>query len=228
MMGSACKGTRKAEKSVLYDHLPLPLNEDDYLRGANFRDLPGVVVGANNVARRDPKTEMELPSGKQMVPDYALNFSEGKSTKPFARLWWDETVPTVLTKPDPHCQAYLHPEQDRVLTVRESARLQGFPDYYKFCGQVKERYCQIGNAVAVPVARALGYAMGLAVQKLSRAEPLLTLPPSSPILLLPSCCRLRFLMLSVNSILFLSTTCTTLGTWSIVWACFSSPTSHNL
>ncbi|KAJ9678558.1 hypothetical protein PVL29_020666 [Vitis rotundifolia] len=185
MMGSACKVTRKAEKSVLYDHLPLPLNEDDYLRvcripkkkGANFRDLPGVVVGANNVARRDPKTEMELPSGKQMVPDYALNFSEGKSTKPFARLWWDETVPTVLTKPDPHCQAYLHPEQDRVLTVRESARLQGFPDYYKFCGQVKERYCQIGNAVAVPVARALGYAMGLAVQKLSGDEPLLTLPP---------------------------------------------------
>lgn len=32
MMDSACKGTRKAEKSVLYDHLPLPLNEDDYLR----------------------------------------------------------------------------------------------------------------------------------------------------------------------------------------------------
>lgn len=38
------------------------------------------------------------------------------------------------------------------------------------------RYCQIGNAVAVPVARALGYALGLAVQKLSGDEPLLTLP----------------------------------------------------
>lgn len=34
----------------------------------------------------------------------------------------------------------LHPEQDRVLTLREFARLQGFPDYYRFCGTVKERF----------------------------------------------------------------------------------------
>lgn len=37
-------------------------------------------------------------------------------------------------------QASLHPEQDRVLTLREFARLQGFPDYYRFCGTVKERF----------------------------------------------------------------------------------------
>lgn len=36
-------------------------------------------------------------------------------------------------------QAILHPVQDRVLTVRENARLQGFPDYYKLCGPIKER-----------------------------------------------------------------------------------------
>lgn len=33
----------------------------------------------------------------------------------------------------------MHPEQDRVLTIRENARLQGFPDYYKLFGPVKER-----------------------------------------------------------------------------------------
>lgn len=37
-------------------------------------------------------------------------------------------------------QAIMHPEQDRVLTIRENARLQGFPDYYKLCGPIKERY----------------------------------------------------------------------------------------
>ena len=37
-------------------------------------------------------------------------------------------------------QAILHPEQDRVLTIRENARLQGFPDYYKLFGPVKQRW----------------------------------------------------------------------------------------
>ncbi|GAB4858193.1 hypothetical protein Ancab_009590 [Ancistrocladus abbreviatus] len=177
--------TTQREGAVLYDHCPLPLGEDDYLRvcripqrkGANFRDLPGVVVGDNNVVRRDPATEITLPSGRKLVPDYAINFCDGKSLRPFARLWWDETVPTVLTRPDPHNQAILHPEQDRVLTVREVARLQGFPDYYRFCGDVKERYCQLGNAVAIPVGRALGYVLGMAVQKLTGDSPLMTLPP---------------------------------------------------
>uniref|UniRef100_A0A2N9I7I0 DNA (cytosine-5-)-methyltransferase n=1 Tax=Fagus sylvatica TaxID=28930 RepID=A0A2N9I7I0_FAGSY len=112
-----------------------------------------------------------------VVPDYAFTFEQGRSKRPFARLWWDETVPTVVTFPSCHNQAALHPEQDRPLTIREYARLQGFPDYYRFCGTIKERYCQTGNAVAVPVARALGYAMGLAFRKLIGDEPLMTLPP---------------------------------------------------
>ncbi|MED6220067.1 hypothetical protein PIB30_041455 [Stylosanthes scabra] len=98
--------------------------------------------------------------------------------RPFARLWWDETVPTALTFPNCHNTKILHPEQDRVLSIREFARLQGFPDYYRFCGTVKQRYRQIGNAVAVPVGRALGYALGMAyLKKLSGNEALMTLPP---------------------------------------------------
>ncbi|XWS49335.1 hypothetical protein CRYUN_Cryun13aG0154800 [Craigia yunnanensis] len=173
-------------RNPLYDHRSSPLSEDDYARvclipkrkGANFRDLPGIIIGEDNVVRRDPTEEKKLlPSGKPLVPDYVFTFEQGKSKRPFARLWWDETVPTVVTYPYCHSQAALHPEQDRVLTIREYARLQGFPDYYRFCGTIKERYCQIGNAVAVPVARALGYAMGMAFQKLGGNEPLMTLPP---------------------------------------------------
>ncbi|KAF3958191.1 hypothetical protein CMV_016874 [Castanea mollissima] len=183
MTGSALDDSKI--KQLLYDHRSYPLGEDDYLRvcqipkrkGANFRDLPGVVVGTDNVVRRDSTEQPLLPSGKPLVPDYAFTFEQGRSKRPFARLWWDETVPTVITFPSCHNQAALHPEQDRILTIREYARLQGFPDYYRFCGTIKERYCQIGNAVAVPVARALGYAMGLAFRKLIGDEPLMTLPP---------------------------------------------------
>ncbi|THG09371.1 hypothetical protein TEA_013787 [Camellia sinensis var. sinensis] len=195
MMGFAQKGVKDAKKAILHDHRPYQLSEDDYLRvcqiphkkGANFRDLPGLVVGHDNMVRRDAtKEQMMLPSGKPMVPDYVLTFEQGKSKRPFARLWWDETVPTVVTFPNLRNQAALHPEQDRVLTIREYARLQGFPDFYRFCGTVKKRYCQVGNAVAVPVARALGYSLGIAVQKLGGNEPLMTLPPKFTFQLCPT------------------------------------------
>ncbi|KAI4327996.1 hypothetical protein L6164_020396 [Bauhinia variegata] len=183
MTGSTLNGTTE-KRPILYDHRAYLMHEDDCLRvcqipkqkGANFRDLPGVIVGADNVARRDPKVNPLLPSGKLMVPDYCFTFDQGKSKRPFGRLWWDETVPTVLTYPTCHNQVVLHPEQDRVLTIREFARLQGFPDYYRFCGTVKERYCQIGNAVAVSVSRALGYALGKASRNLAGNAPLMTLP----------------------------------------------------
>ncbi|KAH1205842.1 DNA (cytosine-5)-methyltransferase CMT2 [Glycine max] len=183
MTGSKSNGTTE-KRPLLYDHRPYFLFEDDYLRvcqipkrkGANFRDLPGVIVGADNVVRRHPTENPLLPSGKPLVPEYCFTFEHGKSKRPFARLWWDENLPTALTFPSCHNQVVLHPEQDRVLTIREFARLQGFPDYYRFYGTVKERYCQIGNAVAVPVSRALGYALGLACRKLNGNEPLVTLP----------------------------------------------------
>ncbi|KDP44326.1 hypothetical protein JCGZ_19193 [Jatropha curcas] len=179
----------KSSENLLYDHRPLELNNDDYQRacripkkkGANFRDLPGVRVRPDNKVEWDPSVKrVYLKSGKPLVPDYAMTFVNGSSSKPFARLWWDETVPTVVTRAEPHNQAILHPVQDRVLSVRENARLQGFPDYYKLCGPIKERYIQVGNAVAVPVSRALGYALGLAFQGSAGNDPLFTLPKKFP------------------------------------------------
>ncbi|KAJ8565164.1 hypothetical protein K7X08_007740 [Anisodus acutangulus] len=175
--------------TVLYDHRPLLLNEDDYQRvcqipkqkGANFRDLPGVRVRADNIVEWDPDVErVKLTSGKPLVPDYAMTFVRGTSPKPFGRLWWDEIVSTIVTRAQPHNRAVLHPLQDRVLTIRENARLQGFLDYYKLTGPIKERYIQVGNAVAVPVARALGYSLALALKGLSEEKPLLSLPPNFP------------------------------------------------
>lgn len=189
MSGDISTSKKTPQKAILYDHRSLNLNEDDYQRvcripkrkGANYRDLPGVLVGPDNVAAFDPSVERELlPSGKPLVPDYAVTFVKGRSTKPFGRLWWDETVPTVVTRAEPHNQTIVHPEQDRVLSIRENARLQGFPDYYKLFGGLKDRYIQVGNAVAVPVARALGFSLGIAIQKLSSDEPIMELPKKFP------------------------------------------------
>ncbi|XP_034585860.1 DNA (cytosine-5)-methyltransferase CMT2 isoform X2 [Setaria viridis] len=176
----------KDSKSKLYDHRPRALDNDNYLRvlqipkkkGANFRDLPGVIVGPDNVARLDPtKERILLPSGNPLVIDCVLNYEHGKSLRPYGRLWWDEVVGTVLTCPNARMQALIHPAQDRLLTIRESARLQGFPDSFRFRGTVKDRYRQIGNAVAVPVGRALGYALAMAILNKTGDEPLMELPP---------------------------------------------------
>ncbi|CAJ1930608.1 unnamed protein product [Sphenostylis stenocarpa] len=187
MVGNLISAQSTARR-ILYDHCPLQLNQDDYDRvcripqkkGANFRDLPGVLVKDNKV-EWDPSVErVKLDSGKPLVPDYAMSFVRGTSSKPFGRLWWDEIVSTVVTRAEPHNQVILHPTQNRVLTIRENARLQGFPDCYKLCGPIKERYMQVGNAVAVPVALAMGYTFGLACQGLSDDKPLTTLPFKYP------------------------------------------------
>ncbi|KAF8684305.1 hypothetical protein HU200_044356 [Digitaria exilis] len=188
MMDYSFDGEADSGESKLFDHQPLRLNDDDYERvqqiplekGANFRDLRGVKVGINNTVEWDPDVpRVLLSSGKPLVPDYAMSFIKGKSLKPFGRLWWDETVPTVVTRAEPHNQIILHPSQARVLTIRENARLQGFPDYYRLFGPIKQKYMQVGNAVAVPVARALGYSLGMAyLGRLDGDGPLIKLPKS--------------------------------------------------
>lgn len=180
----------QGKKVMLPDHRPLCLNTDDYERvcqipkkkGANFRDLKGIIIKEDGITVDVVREPRELlKSGKPLVPDYAVTFIRGRSLKPFGRLWWDETVATVVTRAEPHNQIILHPEQDRVLTIRENARLQGFPDYYKLFGPIKQRYMQVGNAVAVPVATALGYALGQSfLQKVAVQEETLELPREFP------------------------------------------------
>jgi DNA (cytosine-5)-methyltransferase 1 len=78
-------------------------------------------------------------------------------TKRYGRMTWDGLSCTVLTKCDLHWGAYIHPEQDRVITVREAARIQSFPDWFKFEGSRTEQYVQVGNAVPPLLGRRIGH-----------------------------------------------------------------------
>jgi len=81
----------------------------------------------------------------------------------YGRLWWDKPATTITAGcTQPSKGRFLHPEQDRGLTLREAARLQGFPDSYVFTGSKQEIALQIGNAVPPPLA----YAVGLAIRRM--------------------------------------------------------------
>ncbi len=76
----------------------------------------------------------------------------------FGRVDLNGHFPTSTTDPQPMGKVgqVFHPSQDRIMSVRECARSQGFPDHHLFSGNVHNRHRQVGNAVPPPLARALG------------------------------------------------------------------------
>ena len=123
-----------------------PVNEERMLhipQGGSWRDLP-----------------------VRLLPDGMKRARRSDHTKRYGRLHPDGLSCTILTKCDLHWGAYIHPDQDRTITVRESARLQSFPDSFRFLGGRVEQYKQVGNAVPV----LLSQAVGTAVQRMARQQ----------------------------------------------------------
>lgn len=67
----------------------------------------------------------------------------------YGRLYWDKPAVTITARcRTPSCGRFVHPEQNRGLSVREAALLQGFPKKFYFEGPFDDKYKQIGNAVS--------------------------------------------------------------------------------
>ncbi len=66
----------------------------------------------------------------------------------YGRLWWDRPAVTITgSARNPASGRFAHPQQNRGLSVREAALLQGFPRDYRFIGSLDSRFLQVGNAV---------------------------------------------------------------------------------
>ncbi|MGP5079267.1 DNA cytosine methyltransferase [Brachybacterium alimentarium] len=76
------------------------------------------------------------------------------------RLRWEEPSVTIRTEfVKPEKGRYLHPVHHRAISPHEGARIQGFPDHYLFVGPITQIVRQIGNAVPIPLGKAIGEQM---------------------------------------------------------------------
>ncbi|GAA0154402.1 DNA methyltransferase [Lithospermum erythrorhizon] len=146
----------RGDQGVLTDHIAKEMSELNLTRcqkvpkhnGSDWRTLPLKKIKLSNGRSVDL-----VPQG---VRNTAHRHNQWKGV--FGRLNWDGYFPTTTTDPHPMHKVgrCFHPEQDRILTIREYARSQGFPDRYNFFGTIQDKHRQIGNAVPPPLAFALG------------------------------------------------------------------------
>jgi DNA (cytosine-5)-methyltransferase 1 len=91
----------------------------------------------------------------ELLPKGMKRARRSDHTRRYGRIDPNGLSGTVLTKCDPHWGTFFHYDQDRALTVREAARIQSFPDRYRFYGSRVSQYEQVGNAVPPLLAKVL-------------------------------------------------------------------------
>jgi len=74
----------------------------------------------------------------------------------YRRLNYSQPSPTLVTSPTQKATLLCHPRELRPLSIREYARIQGFSDSWIFKGSLTNCYKQIGNAVPIPLGKAVG------------------------------------------------------------------------
>lgn len=98
----------------------------------------------------------DLPVEEQKAYMGGSFYLGGGKTGMARRLSMDEPSLTLTCAPAQKQTERCHPTENRPLTVREYARIQTFPDNWKFEGNLSDQYKQIGNAVPVNLAFAIG------------------------------------------------------------------------
>ncbi len=135
------------------DYTPLSGERKKYLHmvpeGGNWRDLPEEIIPV------------------AMGGAYK---SGGGKVGFYRRLSYNQPAPTITTSPAQKATMLCHPRQDRPLSIKEYARIQQFPDDWIFTGTTAAKYRQIGNAVPIGLAEAIGKAIISTADKTATIE----------------------------------------------------------
>ncbi|MCE4600061.1 MAG: DNA cytosine methyltransferase [Desulfurococcales archaeon] len=103
------------------------------------------------ISKRYSKRLARLRWGESLIK---YTGAGGRKLPNYIRLDPRGVAPTVMGS-----SRFIHPYEDRLLTVREQARLMGFPDYHIFTGSRDAQYDMVGEAVPPPLAKAIAEAI---------------------------------------------------------------------
>lgn len=131
------KGIKGADAKVVYDHISRDVRPDD-LEAFDLLE--------------EGQTYVDLP-------EHLRRYRSDVFTDKYKRLSWGELCRTITAHIAKDGYWYIHPDQHRTLSVREAARVQTFPDDFRFAGMQTHRYRQIGNAVPPVLGRVVGEAV---------------------------------------------------------------------
>ncbi|MCB9914976.1 MAG: DNA cytosine methyltransferase [Planctomycetes bacterium] len=139
----------------------LPEPPEDYSIHPDFPNHQRARVTALNIERFSHVPQgggwRDIPEALRLACHQSVDTSRGGWPDVYGRLEWDGQCPTLTGGFDSFTRGrYGHPLQDRPLTPREAARLQGFPDHFEFLGTRQHQRSQIGNVVPPPLAQAVG------------------------------------------------------------------------
>jgi DNA (cytosine-5)-methyltransferase 1 len=134
------------ESNRLYDHITRPVREDD----------------------REAFELMTAETKYSELPEHLRRYRSDIFNDKYKRLDENDLSRTITAHIAKDGYGFIHPRQSRTLTVREAARLQTFPDDFRFSGPPSAAFRQIGNAVPVRLGEAIGEAALDALQRGSK------------------------------------------------------------
>lgn len=130
---------------------------------SNVPESPGVKYPARKKEILDLVPQggywRDLPLNLQKEYMQKSFYLGGGKTGIARRIGWNEPCLTLTCSPAQKQTERCHPEETRPFKVREYARIQTFPDDWKFAGSLSRQYKQIGNAVPVNLAKEIGGAV---------------------------------------------------------------------
>lgn len=138
----------EGESGRLYDHITRPVREDDRLA-----------------------FEMMTSETKYSdLPDHLRRYRSDIFNDKYKRLDGDDLSRTITAHIAKDGYGFIHPRESRTLTVREAARIQTFPDDYRFAGPPSAAFKQIGNAVPVRLGYAIAKGVIAALEREQRKD----------------------------------------------------------
>ncbi len=142
------KTLRDHDADVIHDHMTRPVRQDD----------------------REAFALMTSSTLYSELPEHLRRYRSDTFNDKYKRLDWDDLSRTITAHIAKDGYWYIHPEEHRTLTVREAARIQTFPDSFRFAGTRSDAFRQIGNAVPPLLGRTVAETI-LPLAEIHREQP---------------------------------------------------------